>query len=125
MAANNILTRAEFQVMSILWNLPDQCGFTSDILSKYASPKPAYTTLATFLKILTTKGYVTCQKQVGKLHYVAKVDKETYAKTYLEPIKSVFFDGNIEAAIAFMLATETLTPEQAESIAQAARERVA
>ncbi|MBQ7444253.1 MAG: BlaI/MecI/CopY family transcriptional regulator [Bacteroidaceae bacterium] len=124
MAAKNLLTRAEFQVMSILWNLPSQSGFTTDILAHYDAPKPAYTTLATFLKILTTKGFVTCKKQASKLHYTAKVDKKSYARTYLEPLKDVFFDGNIATAVAFVLDGEALTAEQAENIAQAARSRV-
>ena len=36
------LTKSEFQVMDILWNLPEQSGFTSDILKEYPEPKPAY-----------------------------------------------------------------------------------
>ena len=124
MAAKKLLTHAEFQVMSIVWNLPDQSGFTSDILAQYADPKPAYTTLATFLKILTGKGFVKCTKNGGKLRYMAKVSREEYAGTYLAPLKSVFFDGSIEKAIAFILSNETLTPEQAGNIADMARSRV-
>ena len=55
MSTNKFLTKSEFQVMLILWSLPGKGGFTHDILALFEDPKPAYTTLATFLKILTKR----------------------------------------------------------------------
>ena len=124
MAAKKNLTNAEFQVMSILWNMPGQGGFTSDILSRYDAPRPAYTTLATFLKILVNKGFVKVKKTGSKLFFTPKVSKETYANTFFAPTKSVFFDNDIEKVIAYFLEQENLTAQQAENIANIARSRV-
>jgi BlaI family penicillinase repressor len=44
------LTKAEAEIMKILWQLKK--GFIKDILAKMDDPKPAYTTVATFVKIL-------------------------------------------------------------------------
>lgn len=105
------LTRSEFQVMSILWNLPDQSAFTGEILEKYDNPKPAYTTLATFLKILTTKGFVKCRKKQSKLHFKAAISKLEYAKLYFAPAKDVFFKGSFIDMMRFILQNEELTSE--------------
>ena len=45
------LPKAEIQVMNILWEMPDG-GCVHDIVERYDEPKPAYTTIATFMKIL-------------------------------------------------------------------------
>ena len=57
----NTLTRAEMQIMNILWD--KGCGMTThEIIDVYPEPRPAYSTIATFLKILTHKKYVTSYK---------------------------------------------------------------
>ena len=48
------LTKAEIQVMNILWEMPEG-GCVHDIIEHYEEPKPAYTTIATFMKILLNK----------------------------------------------------------------------
>lgn len=58
MGKQGTLTKAEMQVMNILWSLPSMKGTISDVLEGYGEKKPAYTTVATFMKILLNKGYV-------------------------------------------------------------------
>ena len=53
MATKQQLTKAETQVMNVLWSLPDEKGYSSEIMERMPEPKPAMTTLLTFLKILT------------------------------------------------------------------------
>lgn len=60
----NTLTRAEMQIMNILWD--KGCGMTThEIIDAYPEPHPAYSTIATFMKILTHKQYVTSYKRDG------------------------------------------------------------
>lgn len=110
------LTRAEFQIMSILWNLPKQSGFTGDILAKFEEPKPAYTTLATFLKILTDKGYVKFKKKEGKLFFTAAVAQEKYADIYFEPAKDTFFHGSFIEMMDYLLGRERLTKDEVQQL---------
>jgi BlaI family penicillinase repressor len=51
------LTRAEEQVMQVLWKL--RKGFVKDILERFDEPKPAYNTVSTIVRILQDKGFVT------------------------------------------------------------------
>ena len=48
---NHTLTKSEMQLMNILWEMP-RGGSVNSILEGYPEPRPAYTTVATFLKIL-------------------------------------------------------------------------
>ena len=123
MRDTKLLTRSEFQVMKILWNLPNQTGCTGDILALYEDPKPAYTTLATFLKILTNKGFVKDQKRNGKLYYIPVVNQIEYAKTYLAPVKDVFFHGSFMEMMQFLLAEEQLSEGETEDLIKLIRER--
>ncbi|MFT5749657.1 MAG: BlaI family penicillinase repressor, partial [Ancylomarina sp.] len=51
------MTKAEEQVMQILWDLSE--SNVRSIVDKFNIPKPAYTTVATVLKVLEKKGFVT------------------------------------------------------------------
>ncbi len=112
MKEKKTLTRAEFQVMKILWNLPTKGAFTGDILAQYPDPKPAYTTLATFLKILTNKGYVKSTKVGSMLYFTPTVPKENYAETYLGDAKNIFFEGSLAGLISFFTKREQLNEEE-------------
>ena len=58
------LTRAEMEIMSILWD--SGMGMTThEIIEHYPEPKPAYSTIATFLKILVNKKFIGSRKQEG------------------------------------------------------------
>ena len=50
------LTRAEEQVMQVLWELEQ--AYVRDILDKLPLPKPAYNTVSTIVRILEKKGFV-------------------------------------------------------------------
>ncbi len=102
--------------MTILWNLPNNGGFTGDILSRYPGKKPAYTTLATFLKILSGKGFVKCTKKGNKLYFSPKVSKEEYAVVYLGPVKDAFFRGSFMEMMRFILQQEHLSEGEVKDL---------
>ena len=117
----NLLTKSEHQVMLYLWNLP-KGGFTNQILSQFPeTDKPAYTTLATFLKILVNKGYVKAkkEKETSMLYYTAKVPKETYCTILTEKFCKEYFDDDPVAFIKFVAMANPLTPEQKKEIVEA------
>ena len=78
----NTLTKVEFQVMSILWDI-NHSACAWDIIERWEEPKPAYTTIATYLKMLYERGYVDFfkNKGEGKTHmYVAKIGRAEYTR---------------------------------------------
>lgn len=59
------LTRGEEEIMQILWRLGD--AVVNEIIAQTKEPRPKYTTVATFLKILENKGFVNHTPE-GKSH---------------------------------------------------------
>ncbi|MCB0803505.1 MAG: BlaI/MecI/CopY family transcriptional regulator, partial [Flavobacteriales bacterium] len=47
------LTKAEEEIMQILWTL--EKAFVKDILAEFKEPKPAYNTVSTIIRILEKK----------------------------------------------------------------------
>lgn len=93
------LTRAEDQVMQVLWKIGK--GFVKDILEELPKPKPAYTTVSTIVRILETKGFVD-HKAVGKTHeYFPKITREQYRRFYLENMVNGYFDGSFVSLVSF------------------------
>ncbi len=69
------LTKAEIQIMNILWEMPEG-GCVHDIIARYDEPKPAYTTIATFMKILQNKKFVEVSQSKWKdTHLLSSDDK--------------------------------------------------
>ena len=72
------LTRGEEEIMQILWRLGD--AVVNEIIAQTEEPRPKYTTVATFLKILENKGFVGHTPE-GKSHrYYPLVGREQYAR---------------------------------------------
>ena len=72
------LTRGEEEIMQILWRLGDVV--VNEIIAQTKEPRPKYTTVATFLKILENKGFVNHTPE-GKSHrYYPAVSREEYAR---------------------------------------------
>jgi len=93
------LTKAEDQVMQILWNL--QNAFVKDIIEEMPEPKPAYNTISTIVRILETKGFVD-HKAYGKTHeYFPVVSKEKYTKFYLNNLLKGYFNGSFQNLVSF------------------------
>ena len=93
------LTKAEEQIMQILWKL--EKGFVKEILDQFDDPKPAYTTVATFLKILEKKGFVS-HESFGNAHrFYTLISKDEYFKTHLRPIFRQYFQNSIKDVVLF------------------------
>ena len=110
------LTKSEMQVMNILWAL-DRGVCVNDILAQYPDPKPAYTTIATFLKILTQKGFVEHKKGTGKLLiYSPLITKEKYRRQVMEEVKDDFFGNSFKSMFSFFVREEHLTAEEIQEL---------
>ena len=93
------LTRAEDQVMHVLWSL--EHAFVKDIIDKLPPPKPAYNTISTIVRILEKKGFVG-HKAYGKTHqYYPLISKEKYTRFYLNNMIKGYFNGSFQNLVSF------------------------
>jgi len=111
---SNILTKAEFDVMSTLWDI-NHSATVHDILEHFAEPKPAYTTVATYMKLLLEKGYVDYFKVKGEGKtkiYQAKVTRAEYTRQAMAGVKKDFFGGSLRSLLNFFVKEESLSDEE-------------
>ncbi len=93
------LTKAEDQIMQILWSL--EKGFVKDIVEQMPEPKPAYNTVSTIVRILEKKGFIG-YKAYGKTHeYFPLIAKEKYTRFYLNNMVKGYFDGSVQNLVSF------------------------
>ncbi len=108
------LTKAEEQIMQILWKLKK--GFVNNIIDEFSEPKPAYNTVSTIIRILETKGFVG-HKAYGKTHeYYPLITKEEYTKGFLNGFMSSYFSNSYKNLVSFFSKSEKLSTKEIEEI---------
>ncbi len=100
------LTKAEEQIMQVLWQL--EHAFLRDLLDALPEPKPHQNTVATVLKVLTEKEFVGIET-FGRIHrYYPLVSKEHYSKSTIHSVVKNYFNGSFTNAMSFMITQENL-----------------
>lgn len=93
------LTKAEEQVMKVLWEI--ERGVVHDIIAKLPEPKPAYNTVSTIVRILESKSFVG-HKAYGKTYeYFPLIEKKAYSKFYLSNFMDGYFGGSFKNLVSF------------------------
>ncbi len=110
------LTRAEEQIMQILWKKSE--GFVNDILDEMPEPKPAYNTVSTIVRILEKKGFVA-HKAFGKAHqYYPLVQKKSYMRSMFSGLMRNYFSGSYRSLASFFTRENNISLEELEEINQ-------
>lgn len=108
------LTKAEEQVMLILWSKKE--AFVREIINEMDEPKPAYTTISTIVRILESKGYVA-HEEFGKTHkYFPLVSKEEYTGSFMKGFISNYFSGSYKNLMSFFTKSKDLSVQELEEI---------
>ena len=108
------LTRAELEIMQILWDL--ERGFVNDVLSALPDPKPAYNTVSTIIRILEQKGFVA-HKAYGRSHeYYPIIDRESYTKDFMHSVLNNFFGGSASRMVSFLSSNKSISLEETDEI---------
>ena len=118
MSKSTTLTKAEMQIMNILWSLPSSKGTINEVLECYEDKKPAYTTVATFMKILLNKGFVSFEKISGTktLRYYPLITKQEYTKHVLNGVKDDLFGGSFSSLVRFFIKEERISDAELQEL---------
>jgi len=93
------LTKAEEQVMQILWQLHE--AIVKDIIEQMPDPKPAYNTVSTVVRVLESKGIVD-HKAYGNSHvYFPLISEADYKKFTFDKMMGSYFDKTANVAKDF------------------------
>ena len=119
---NMQLTKAEEQIMQILWNLKE--ATVKEVLDTFSGNKPARTTVATILSILENKSFVE-RSTDGRINiYRPLVSKEKYSKTRLFGLVNDYFGGSFTSMVSFFATENNLDIEEVDQILNEAREEL-
>jgi len=107
------LTRAEEQIMQVLWSIGK--GFVANVIQQLPEPKPAYNTVSTIIRILEQKGFVD-HTAYGRAHeYYPLVGKKEYSKAYFKHFVNSYF-GSYGSLASFLTREENLSLKELEDI---------
>ena len=108
------LTRAEEQVMQVLWRR-GPC-FVKDVLAELPAPTPAYNTISTIVRILETKGFVD-HEAFGRTHrYFVLVAQDEYRRFSLRKLLGGYFGDSFGRLISFFAKEENLDATQLDEL---------
>ncbi len=110
------LTRAEEQVMQILWD--EKEGFVKDLLQHFPEPKPAYNTVSTIIRILEKKGFVD-HHSFGKSHrYYPLVSREQYRNERFSNLMKDYFNNSMKQVLSHFGISDSMNMKEADEIIQ-------
>lgn len=108
------LTKAELQIMQILWDIEQ--GFVNDIIERMPDPKPAYNTVSTIVRILEKKEFVS-HRSLGKSHeYYPLVSRTEYTDSFMDSVLHNFFGNSVSQMMSFFSRTEKISVSEMEEI---------
>ena len=108
------LTKAEEQVMHVLWQL--QKANVHGIIDQLPDPKPAYNTVSTIVRILEQKGFVG-HESVGRAHfYHPLVEKDQYRTFAMGNLMDGYFQGSLSKMVSFFVERENLDLSEVDEL---------
>lgn len=117
------LTKAEEQVMQVIWNVGQ--GFANEIMAAYPEPKPAYNTVLTIIKILEKKGFVKHETFCRAHRYSPAVSREEYSHRYLGSVVERYFNNSYLDLVSAFAKKENFSVEELEEMRKTIDEAIA
>jgi predicted transcriptional regulator len=109
------LTDGELRIMRVLWE--HSAGTVGDIAERIEdSPKPAYNTVLTMLRILETKGYVRHEKDGRAFVYAPVIGRGEARRSALSHLIHRFFDDSPELLVLDLLGHDEATPAELQRL---------
>ena len=108
------LTKAEEQVMQILWEMGE--GLVKEVRDRFDEPKPARNTVSTVIRILEKKGFVA-HKDYGKVFvYYPLVMKNEYSGKQLFGLLHDYFNNSFPAMASYFAREKDLSIKDLEQL---------
>jgi predicted transcriptional regulator len=100
--------------MQILWDLKE--GVVKQVVDGFGEQKPAYTTVATVLKVLEKKGFVSHRKIGNTYLFSPAVSKKAYTKVQFSSLLKNYFNGSFPKMATFFAKENNLSISELEEM---------
>ncbi|MBQ0768109.1 MAG: BlaI/MecI/CopY family transcriptional regulator [Bizionia sp.] len=108
------LTKTEEELMNHLWRLDK--AFMKDLLEAYPEPKPATTTIATLLKRMTAKEFVSYKRFGNSREYFPLVKKKDYFSKHVNGLIKNFFNDSSSQFASFFTKETNLSKKELQEL---------
>ncbi|EHQ30057.1 BlaI/MecI/CopY family transcriptional regulator [Mucilaginibacter paludis] len=112
------LTKAEEQVMRILWQLNE--AMVKDVVEQMPHPKPAYNTVSTVIRVLEGKGFINHKAYSNSYVYFPAIGEEDYKKFAVDKIMTNYFSNSYQSLVSFLVNEQKLDVNQLEELTKLA-----
>lgn len=116
------LTKAEEKAMKILWEI--EKGLIRDIVREYEDPKPAYTTVATIIRILEKKGFVGRIPIANSYEYYPLIRKEEYTRGFMKSFVKSYFSNSFKSMVSEFNSSGELSTEEMEELIELLKDQI-
>ena len=108
------LTKAEEQVMQILWQLKE--AIVKDIIEQMPDPKPAYNTVSTVVRVLEGKGFID-HKAYGNSHvYFPLISDDQYKKFTFDKMMKNYFSNSYQSLVSFIVDEKKISVKELDEL---------
>lgn len=108
------LAKREEQIMQVFWDLGK--AFIKEVIPHLPDPKPHYNSVATMVKILEEKGFLSHESVGNVYQYFPLVSREEYQGHAMEDIVSKYFDNSYPRMLAFFAKQQNLSEAELNEI---------
>ncbi|QLE01107.1 BlaI/MecI/CopY family transcriptional regulator [Galbibacter sp. BG1] len=108
------LTKAEEEVMHVLWQL--ERTNVAAIIEELPEPKPAYNTISTIVRILESKGYVDHVQEGRGYIYYPTLKKSEYSNQSINKLVDGYFQGSFKSMVSFFVKKNDISLKEMEAI---------
>lgn len=108
------LTKAEEQIMQILWQLKE--AIVKDIIEEMSEPKPAYNTVSTVVRVLEGKGFID-HKAYGNSHvYFPLISDAEYKKFTFDKMMKNYFSNSYQSLVSFIVDEKNISVKELDEL---------
>lgn len=100
------LTAKEEEIMKIFWQ--HGAMFIRELLAFYDEPKPHYNTVATLVKLLEEKGFVTRRSCGNTYQYFATISEKKYKSSALNNVISQYYNNSYTSVVSQFIEEEAM-----------------
>ena len=108
------LTIQEEEAMIYIWEL-GSC-FVKDIVAKYSQPAPPYTTVASIVKNLERKQYVTAARVGNTYQYTPAIREREYKRTFMSGFVRNYFENSYKEMVSFFAKEQKISTNDLKDI---------
>lgn len=109
-----LLTEKETEIMNLLWEYGPL--FVREMVEFYPEPRPHFNTVATLVRILETKGYVTHEVLGSSHRFRAVADRSLFRNRSLADVIRNYFGNSYKMAVSALVEEEKISVDELKEI---------